>query len=104
MKNTIIKELNQYIQESFDDGLTSHDQMFNEGEYLIGYYECRQWLKKHDLDSLDALIELHELELNRLGHIRTKRDLNHEILVNRLVWHYGLELCFEQDIENPICK
>jgi len=104
MKKTIIKELNQYIQESIEDGLTSHDQMFNEGEYLIGYYECRQWLKKHDFDSLDALNELQELELKRLGEISTKIYVNHEILVNRLVWHYGLELCFEQDIENPICK
>ena len=103
MKNTIIKELNAHIQECIEDGLTGFDEIF-QTEYLIGYYECRQWLKEHKLDSLDALIQLQELELKRLGHIRTKRNLNHEILVNRLVWHYGLELCFEQDIENPICK
>ena len=105
MNESIIKELNTYIDRCLIEDM-SFREMFGESDYLMesaGSRRGRLWLKKHNLDSLDALNELHELELKRLGHISTQHFVNHTTLVNHLVYHYGLELCIERGIDNPIC-
>ena len=50
MKNSIRKELTEYIKEQLehDKNLDGWD-IFNDDYYLIGYYKCEEWLKKHDL-------------------------------------------------------
>lgn len=104
MKNTIRKELEVYINECLDDGLKSHDEMFNESYYMTGSYTCKMWLKHHDLDALDAINECRKLELQYLGEIATKHFPSHEVLVNKLVYFYGLQLCAEVDVFTGLCQ
>ena len=97
MKNTIRKELNEYIKDHLEycdtngiDGIDGWD-IFNNDYYIVGYYECEQWLKKHDLSALEAIRVCNEKELEMFGEVQTTFD-NAETLVNHLVLWYGLEV------------
>ena len=96
MKNSIRKELLEHINESQNDGLTTHHEMFN--EYIIGYYQSSQWLKKHGLGELDAVNICKDFERENFGEVQTNID-NTETLVNHLAYWYGIELCNELNIE-----
>jgi|TARA_R110002153_G_scaffold4195_2_gene20133 hypothetical protein len=110
-KNTIMKEsikteltehLNEFIK---DNNLVKwarpdselHFHAFNEDYYIIGYYQAAQWLKKHDLDTFKAIGICQEFELEHFGELQTTYD-NAEILVNHLVYWYGLEICNELEL------
>ncbi len=96
MKETIKEELLEHIYDHPKDN-RNHFNMFNEDYYIIGYYQCREWLKKHDLDVFEAIRLCNEFEEDHYGEIQTKFD-NEEILVNNLVYWYGLDLCYELDL------
>ena len=98
MKNSIKTELQNHIEEvrnylNEDQLQELHYYAFNEDYYLIGYYECSQWLKKHDLEQFEALEELQELQMEHFGEIQPLERINSETVVNQLVYFYGLELC-----------
>ena len=98
MKDSIKTELLEHINESQNDGLTTHDEMFNENYYIIGYYKSSQWLKEHELGELEAVNICKDFEREHFGEIQTDFD-NTEQLVNHLVYWYGLELCMELNID-----
>lgn len=98
MKATIKEELINHIQEvkqelsvkQINDDL--HYHCFNEDYYLIGYYQCSEWLKKHDLGEFEALEELYEMQKIHFGEVQPLESINSETVVNQLVYFYGLEL------------
>ena len=98
MNNTIRTELNEYIKDCKRDFDTvTHFNMFNEDYYIIGYYNAKQWLKRHSLDTFDAIAEVQQYEVDNFGEARVYD--NAESLVNMLVYIYGEQLCLEQDIK-----
>ena len=98
MKNTIKTELLQYIEDCKQDfDIINHFNMFNEDYYIIGYYNAEQWLKKHDLNTFEAIGICNEYEQQNFGEIQTTFD-NAEKLVNHLVYWYGQDLCSELEI------
>ena len=70
-----------------------HHKAFNEDYYLIGYYNCSEWLKKHNLGEFEALEELYRLQKEHFGEVKPLEDINSETVVNQLVYFYGLEIC-----------
>ena len=99
MKNSIRIELQNHIEEvksnleTLDQLQELHYYAFNEDYYIIGYYECSEWLKKHNLSQFEALEELQELQMEHFGEIQPLERINSETVVNQLVYFYGLELC-----------
>ena len=98
MKNSIRKELLEHINESQNDGLTTHHEMFNEDYYIIGYYQSSKWLEEHGLGELEAVNICKNFERENFGEVHTDFE-DTETLVNHLVYWYGLELCNELNIE-----
>jgi len=98
MKISILKELNQYVndliqdkvltKENFDDW---HYIAFNQDYYIIGYYQASQWLKVHNLDPFEAVQICNEYEIDNFGECSNKYD-NSESTVNMLVYIYGEEV------------
>ena len=103
MKSSIRKELEVYINDCLEDGLKSHNEMFSES-YYTNEYTAKLWLNHHDLDVLDAINECRELELQYFGEIATEHFSSYEVLVNKLVYFYGLQLCAEADIFTGLCQ
>ena len=97
MKNSIKKELTDYINE-FKTEEQNHFTMFNEDYYIIGYYQAEQWLKNHNLNTFKAIEICNDYEKENFGEIQTTFD-NAEKLVNNLVYWYGYDLCNELEIE-----
>ena len=98
MKNTIREELENYIAQCKEDGLTMHHEMFNDSYYIVGYYEASEWLKEHGLGELEAVGICNDFERDHFGEIHTTFD-NPETLVNHLAYWYGLDLCCELNVE-----
>jgi len=100
MKESIKTELREHLNETIEH-LGSQEEIhfhaFNEGYYIIGYYQAEQWLKKHDLDTFDAIKICNDSELENFGEIQTTFD-NAEKLVNHLVYWLGLEICNELEL------
>jgi hypothetical protein len=100
MKNSIRLELRTHLLDTIED-LWSTDEIhfhaFNEDYYIIGYYQAKEWLKKHDLDTFEAIGICNDFEMEHFGEIQTSFD-NAEKLVNHLVYWYGLELCNELEL------
>jgi hypothetical protein len=99
MKQSIREELLSHIEDcSKDFDEVTHFNMFNEDYYLIGYYDCTEWLKQHDIDVFEGINICKDFEIDNFGEVQTDFD-NAEILVNNIVYWYGLELCNELDIK-----
>jgi len=98
MKESIKQELLNHIEEVKQELTVEqinndlHYHCFNEDYYLIGYYQCSEWLKKHDLGEFEALEELQYLQTIHFGDIQELESINSETVVNQLVYFYGLEL------------
>ena len=96
MKTSIKKELSYHLLNLiFDKVLTNknkedwHFHAFNEDHYLIGYYNCEQWLKKHNISVFEGIAICNEYEEN-FGECEIYD--NEEQLVNMLVYIFGEEL------------
>ena len=100
MKNSVKQELLDYAVEQIaeldldlnDDEL--HFKLFNEDYYLIGYYQCSEWLKKHNIGEFEAWFVLNDLMLDHFGEIN-KINFNSEFIVNNLVYFWGYEIMGE---------
>jgi len=108
MKESIKTELREHLNDTieyldsktlvesyFNDEI--HHKAFNEDYYIIGYYQAEQWLKKHDLNTFEAIEICNDAELENFGEIQTTFD-NAEKLVNHLVYWLGLEICNELEL------
>tara|TARA_R110000744_G_scaffold61146_1_gene126449 strand:- start:288 stop:632 length:345 start_codon:yes stop_codon:yes gene_type:complete len=98
MKNSIKAELKAHILSYIEDGVLTPDNQdewhfhsFNEDYYLIGTYNCKQWLIKHDVDAFEAIDTIVEYEQDHFGKVHTKLD-NAESVVNMYVYIQGEEL------------
>ena len=104
MRNSIRQELEAYIEDCKIDfnGEISQFNMFNEDYYLIGYYQCSEWLKTHDLDVFEAIEIVNTYYVDNFGDIDRKQTENSEELVNTLVYIYGEKLCNELEIPSDL--
>ena len=106
MKESIKTELTEHLNDTIQDNITIHEnsivydrrdlhhKAFNEDYYIIGYYNAEKWLKKHDLNTFEAIGICNDFEMEHFGEIQTTFD-NSEKLVNHLVYWLGLEICNE---------
>lgn len=95
-----MKHLESIIQHAID-GLENiqegtdvndlHHHLFNEDYFLIGYYQCEQWLKENDISAFDAIGEIEQYEIDNFGEVATKLD-NSESVVNMYAYIKGEEL------------
>jgi|TARA_R110000782_G_scaffold192435_1_gene282104 hypothetical protein len=109
MKNSIREELGCYIQERIGEMImykelppdTSdlHFDLFNQDHYIIGYYQCEQWLKTHGLSAWEAMGICQEYEIEHFGEASDKYN-NSETVVNMLAYIYGEELLYELELES----
>lgn len=105
MKNSIKKELANHIIDKINDGILTNDNRddwhfycFNEDYYIIGYYECSQWLKRHDIGEFEAAGICQQYEVDNFGE--SKVYDNSESVVNMLAYIYGEELIYSLDAQN----
>ncbi len=94
MNNSIKAELKAHVLTMILEGdLTEenieewHFHAFNEDPYLIGYYNCEEWLKKHDVDAFEAIAEVVQYEQDNFGEAYT--SINSESIVNMFVYIKG---------------
>jgi len=101
MRTTIKNELTDYINDLINDGVLNeenkedwHFHAFNEDYYIIGYYNASEWLKRHNIDSFEAIQICNQYEIDNFGETSNKYD-NSESVVNMLAYIYGEELINE---------
>jgi hypothetical protein len=105
MNNSIKAELKAHILGMINDGVLTDDNQddwhfhaFNESHYIIGYYQCSEWLKLHDVDVFDAVDTVREYEIDNFGemnimlNIHKSSKVNSEAIVNMYVYILGEEL------------
>lgn len=103
MKQSIREELQAHVQDLINDGVLTDDNKddwhfhaFNEDYYIIGYYNCEQWLKKHDVSVLEAVNTIREYEQANFGEVTT--DLSYsEGVVNMYVYILGEEIIADME-------
>ena len=89
-----LTEFIDYEQEHYACDL--HHYIFNEDYYIIGHYNSREWLKKHDLDVFEVIEKIKQYEEDTLGQLLT--DLSSpERVVNMYVYILGEEILNESD-------
>ena len=91
-------ELQEYTIQGLKDlkgqepwGCDIHYKLFNEDHYLIGYYNCEQWIKTHNLNVFDIIREVKFYEIEMFGEFLTDVS-NSEKLVNMYVYIKGEEI------------
>ena len=101
---TVKTELQEYIIDTLkdinkDDLLSRgqdvnelHQELFNQDYYLIGYYNCEQWLKHHNINIFEAISYVQEWEKDNFGEC--KQYDNAEELVNMLAFIIGEEILY----------
>ena len=104
MKQSIREELTDYINEEvknytiYESIEDLHYHLFNEDYYLIGYYNCSEWLKTHNLGEFEAAAICTQYELDNFGELGKPYD-NSESVVNMLAYIYGEELMNEMNFK-----
>ena len=102
---TIKTELNQYIEDRLSEydsptlvKLTRdnelHHELFNTDYYIIGYYQCEQWLKEHNISVFEGIEFVQDYERENFGSEAVKTYDNAEKLVNMIVYIVGEELIY----------
>ena len=98
MNNSINIELKAHLLSLITDNVLTDDNQddwhfhaFNEDYYLIGYYNCEQWLKEHDISAFEAIETIVQYEQDNFGEVNTKLN-NAESVVNMYVYILGEEL------------
>ena len=115
MKYSINEEIKEHILDYMVENniLTAdvrcknelHQDIFNTDYYLIGYYNCNEWLKKHNLDTFTAIEYVQQYEKENFGETTT--EINSEKIVNMIAYIIGEEIIYnmnEEVIECYKCK
>ena len=104
MKTSIKTELANHILDKINDNILTNDNRddwhflcFNEDYYLIGYYQCSQWLKTHDIDTFEAIEICQQYEIDNFGEAKIYD--NSEKTVNMLAYIFGEELIYSDDFK-----
>jgi hypothetical protein len=102
LNNSIKAELTAHILCLINDAVLTTDHQdewhfhaFNESPYLIGYYNCEEWLKKHDVSAFEAIDEVVQYEQDNFGEAHT--SMNSEAVVNMFVYIKGEEVLSGMD-------
>ena len=105
MKNSIKLELTNHILDLINDGVITnkniedaHYHAFNEDYYLIGYYQCSQWLKNHGIDAFEAIEICQTYETEMFGE--SKVYDNSEKTVNMLAYIFGEQLLSSSNFDS----
>ena len=103
MKNSIKIELESHLSDLINDNVLTnynkdewHFHAFNEDYYLIGYFNCNEWLKLHNIGEFEAADICNQYEIDIFGETSNKYD-NSESVVNMLAYIFGEELLCEID-------
>jgi hypothetical protein len=102
MKSSVKEELAEYIKDNLETFPHSqkedlHFHLFNQDYYIIGYYQCEEWLKEHGISPFEAIGIIKEYELDNFGEITTDISSSEKV-VNMLVYIYGEELLYELEL------
>tara|TARA_R100001443_G_scaffold89813_1_gene96349 strand:- start:683 stop:1066 length:384 start_codon:yes stop_codon:yes gene_type:complete len=113
---TIKTELKEYILDRVQDYDTEtiakltrdnelHHELFNTDYYIIGYYQCEQWLKEHNISVFEGIEFVQNYERNQFGVEAVQTYDNAEKLVNMITYIIGEELIYtmQDEIEILIC-
>jgi protein-arginine kinase activator protein McsA len=99
----MLTEMKNYEQEHYACDL--HHYIFNEDMYLIGHHNCREWIKKHNLDVFEMIDRVVQYEQEHFG--KSETEITPENVVNMFVYIEGEEILQEsdhlQDIWNDEC-
>jgi hypothetical protein len=101
------KEVSEYIEDYLHDNETYikenlnrhsdihelHNEIFNTDYYLIGYYNCEQWLKGHAFECIGII---KEYEQDNFGEVYTDLS-NVEKVVNMYVYIVGEHLLWDME-------
>lgn len=94
---TVIEEFESYAEDCINENIINlanksdwHFHLFNRDYYIIGYYQCSEWLKKHDIAPFEAVGTCQEYEKDNFGEVSKIYD-NSEITVNMLTYILGEE-------------
>ena len=104
---TIKEELREYIEDNIKDYDVRNDDdlhyyLFNEDYYIIGYYQCEQWLKKHNISVYEAIEFCQNYERENFGDV-TNYD-NSEKIVNMIVYILGEELIYHEQYHKQLIE
>lgn len=98
MNESVKKELKAHVVNLINEGVLTNDNVddwhhhaFNEDYYIVGYYQCSEWLKKHDIDPFEAISKCVEYERDNFGEV-SKSYNNSEETVNMLVYVLGEDI------------
>ena len=97
ISNKLQQELRAHVADHIDDLIDAeiddlHHYLFNEDHYLIGYYQCEQWLKKHEISAFEAIEYVQEYERETFGE--TSTEINSESIVNMFTYIVGEKVLF----------
>lgn len=102
---TIKTELASHILDRISVGVIDNDSKydwhfhcFNKDYYIIYHSEAVKWLKKHDLDTFEAIEIVTEYENEHFGETNTK--INPKSIVNMIAYIFGEELIYSEDFKN----
>lgn len=93
----IIDLLNDDTNDDETDFSELHQHAFNDGYYIIGYYQAEQWLKRHDISAFEAIDEVVQYEKDNFGEVTT--PINSEAIVNMYVYIKGEEIINSLDVD-----
>ena len=101
---SLVKELKDYIASYIEDYSEDmridelHQELFNNSCYVVGYYNCKEWLKKHNVCSFDAIEFVQDYEELHFGETNTK--VNSEAITNMLIYIVGEEILNELEFSD----
>ena len=94
-----LKENIKYDKEYLNKDIYDiHHDLFNQDYYLIGYYECKKWLKDEVFNVIECIKEYEEFNF---GEVTTDFS-NSERVVNMYVYIIGEKLLYDDNIINEI--
>ncbi len=100
IKNELKEYLNDFVADNNDVKWNSedndlHQEAFNQDYYLIGYYNCNQWLESHDINIFDGLNFVQDYERENFGAESVRSYQDSEALVNMITYIIGEEIVNE---------
>lgn len=99
MYDSIKDELINHILAGIDDEIINDDNvdkwhglLFNESLYITYYSTCKQWLIKHDLDTLAAIDMVSNYLTDNFGEVNISKYTDYESLVNMVAYIIGEDI------------
>lgn len=96
IKETLLTVLNEQYEEgeAISDLSELHNKAFNEDYFLIGYFQCEEWIKNHTEGVFSCIGAIQEFENDHFGEVNTKLD-NSESVLNMFAYILGYEIVYD---------